>query len=64
MTEPPGDMATRPMIGRIAVLDVEPVVEHRERPAKSVVGEEFEVTATVFREGHEAVNVHSGSGNG
>ncbi|GAB2607910.1 alpha-1,4-glucan:maltose-1-phosphate maltosyltransferase 2 [Paractinoplanes abujensis] len=34
---------------------VEPVVEHGDRPAKSVVGEEFEVTATVFREGHEAV---------
>ncbi|WP_127507612.1 maltotransferase domain-containing protein [Actinoplanes solisilvae] len=42
-------------IGRIAVGGVEPVVEHGERPAKSVTGEEFEVTATVFREGHEAV---------
>jgi starch synthase (maltosyl-transferring) len=26
------------------------------RPAKSVVGEEFTITATVFREGHDAVN--------
>jgi starch synthase (maltosyl-transferring) len=43
------------MMGRIAVLDVGPVVECGERPAKSVVGEEFEVTATVFRESHEAV---------
>ncbi|WP_305783641.1 alpha-1,4-glucan--maltose-1-phosphate maltosyltransferase [Symbioplanes lichenis] len=42
-------------IGRIAVLDVAPVVDGGARPAKSVVGEEFEVTATVFREGHEAV---------
>ncbi|WP_306208120.1 maltotransferase domain-containing protein [Actinoplanes sp. RD1] len=42
-------------IGRIAVLDVAPVVDGGARPAKSVVGEEFQVTATVFREGHEAV---------
>ncbi|WP_246608053.1 maltotransferase domain-containing protein [Paractinoplanes toevensis] len=42
-------------IGRIAVTDVGPVVERGERPAKSVTGEEFEITATVFREGHEAV---------
>jgi starch synthase (maltosyl-transferring) len=30
-------------------------VEHGAFPAKSVVGEEFDVTATVFREGHDAV---------
>jgi starch synthase (maltosyl-transferring) len=53
MTEP---AATSRPIGRIAVLGVEPVVEHRARPAKSVVGEDFDVTATVFREGHDAVN--------
>ncbi|WP_433304933.1 maltotransferase domain-containing protein [Actinoplanes sp. CA-030573] len=47
-------MVTRP-IGRIAVAGVEPVVEHGARPAKSVIGEEFDVTATVFREGHESV---------
>ncbi|MFI5897880.1 alpha-1,4-glucan--maltose-1-phosphate maltosyltransferase [Actinoplanes sp. NPDC051513] len=58
MTEPSAgpsiDPPSRP-IGRIAVCDVAPVVEHGERPAKSVIGEEFEVTATVFREGHDAV---------
>ncbi|MET0424994.1 MAG: alpha-1,4-glucan--maltose-1-phosphate maltosyltransferase [Actinoplanes sp.] len=43
-------------IGRIPVTDVGPVVDGGNRPAKSVVGEEFAVTATVFREGHEAVN--------
>ncbi|WP_263165522.1 alpha-1,4-glucan--maltose-1-phosphate maltosyltransferase [Streptomyces sp. SCSIO ZS0520] len=43
------------MIGRIPVLDVHPVIECGQRPAKSVAGEEFEVSATVFREGHEAV---------
>jgi starch synthase (maltosyl-transferring) len=42
--------------GRIPVTDVAPVVDGGNRPAKSVVGEQFEVTATVFREGHDAVN--------
>src|SRR5699024_574821 len=32
-----------------------PCIDHGARPAKSVVGEPFEVTATVFREGHDAV---------
>ncbi|SNC71768.1 starch synthase (maltosyl-transferring) [Kytococcus aerolatus] len=43
-------------LGRIPVLDVHPVVDGGARPAKAVVGEEFPVTATVFREGHDAVN--------
>ena len=49
---------TRPPvpIGRIPVQNVRPCVDHGKRPAKSVVGEEFDVTATVFREGHDAVN--------
>ncbi|MBB3080691.1 hypothetical protein FHS41_007245, partial [Streptomyces violarus] len=42
-------------IGRIPVRDVRPAVENGNRPAKAVVGETFEVTATVFREGHDAV---------
>ncbi|MFF0886586.1 alpha-1,4-glucan--maltose-1-phosphate maltosyltransferase [Streptomyces sp. NPDC003456] len=42
-------------IGRIPVRDVRPAVEAGNRPAKAVVGETFEVTATVFREGHDAV---------
>ncbi|WP_211328686.1 alpha-1,4-glucan--maltose-1-phosphate maltosyltransferase [Thermomonospora umbrina] len=41
------------MIGRIPILDVQPVVSCGRWPAKAVVGETFEVTATVFREGHE-----------
>ena len=41
------------MIGRIPILDVEPVLECGRRPAKAVRGETFEVSATVFREGHE-----------
>ncbi|MEU5100167.1 maltotransferase domain-containing protein, partial [Streptomyces sp. NPDC020996] len=42
-------------VGRIPVLDVRPVVQHGCRPAKAVTGESFEISATVFREGHDAV---------
>jgi starch synthase (maltosyl-transferring) len=45
----------RHMIGRIPVLDVSPGPDCGGRPVKSVVGEPFEVSATVFREGHDAV---------
>ncbi|WP_371788159.1 alpha-1,4-glucan--maltose-1-phosphate maltosyltransferase [Streptomyces griseoaurantiacus] len=47
--------ARAPAVGRIPVLDVAPVVLRGRRPAKAVVGEEFEISATVFREGHDAV---------
>src|SRR5260370_9018075 len=40
------------MIGRIPIVEVQPVVAGGERPAKAVTGESFEVSATVFREGH------------
>src|SRR5215472_8232666 len=43
------------VIGRIVISDVEPVVDCGHRPAKAVAGETFEVSATVFREGHEAL---------
>ncbi|MGW0825337.1 maltotransferase domain-containing protein, partial [Streptomyces sp. NPDC002845] len=48
-------MSPRPAIGRIPVRDVRPAVECGRRPAKAVPGESFQVTATVFREGHDAV---------
>jgi starch synthase (maltosyl-transferring) len=48
-------MSSNQVIGRIPVRDVQPAVECGRRPAKAVVGETFEVTATVFREGHDAV---------
>ncbi|MDQ0401991.1 starch synthase (maltosyl-transferring) [Streptomyces sp. DSM 40167] len=48
-------MTTTVGIGRIPVRDVHPVVEHGRRPAKAVTGETFEVSASVFREGHDAV---------
>ena len=49
---------TRPQspIGRIPVQDLRPCVDGGARPAKAVVGELVEVSATVFREGHDAVN--------
>jgi starch synthase (maltosyl-transferring) len=45
------------VIGRIPILDVEPAVECGRRPAKAVTGETFEVSATVFREGHGIIAV-------
>ncbi|MEU3254335.1 maltotransferase domain-containing protein, partial [Streptomyces sp. NPDC006997] len=48
-------MSATPAIGRIPVRDVHPAVECGRRPAKAVAGETFEVSATVFREGHDAV---------
>ena len=41
------------MIGRIPILDVQPLVHCGRYPAKAVPGELVEVTATVIREGHE-----------
>jgi len=43
------------MIGRIPVLSVNPVVECGRCPAKASVGEPFEISALVFREGHDAL---------
>ena len=46
------------MIGRIPVLDVQPRIDCGRRPVKAVPGETFQVTATVFREGAEAVGAN------
>lgn len=43
------------MAGRIEIDDVQPVVSGGRYPAKAVVGEIVPVTATVWREGHDAV---------
>ncbi|MET8948071.1 maltotransferase domain-containing protein, partial [Streptomyces sp. NPDC004542] len=51
-------MSSTETIGRIPVRDVRPAVEYGRRPAKAVVGETFQVTATVFREGHDAVGAN------
>jgi len=42
-------------VGRMPIVAVGPVVESGVLPAKAVVGEAVKVTATVFREGHDAV---------
>ncbi len=55
---PPRSVPPQSPIGRIPVQDVAPVVDHGLRPAKSVVGEQFDITAVVFREGHDAVNAN------
>ncbi|HEU5044495.1 MAG TPA: maltotransferase domain-containing protein [Nocardioidaceae bacterium] len=44
------------MVGRIPITDVTPVVACGRYPAKAAVEEPFEVTALVFREGHDALN--------
>jgi starch synthase (maltosyl-transferring) len=46
------------MNGRIPITDVHPQVDCATRPAKAVVDEVFEVRATVFREGHDAVSAN------
>lgn len=58
LSGPPATTAEGPLIGRIPVLDVAPAVDGGRRPAKAVVGESFEVSATVFREGHDKVGAN------
>jgi starch synthase (maltosyl-transferring) len=54
------------MVGRIPIVDVEPVVDCGRLPAKSTVGEPFTIAATVFREGHDrlgaGVRLHAPDG--
>ncbi len=55
MTSPSNPEPVGGSIGRIPVLDVGPVVDGGRWPARAVVAEAVPVTATVFREGHDAV---------
>ncbi|MDX6325429.1 MAG: hypothetical protein QOK15_1783, partial [Nocardioidaceae bacterium] len=43
------------MVGRIPILDVTPQLEGGRYAAKAAVGEPFDVTAIVIREGHDAL---------
>ena len=45
----------RTVVGRMPIVVVGPTVEGGALPAKAVAGESVTVTATVFREGHDAV---------
>jgi starch synthase (maltosyl-transferring) len=56
MKRPAVGSVTR-VIGRIPILGVEPSVDCGSRPARAVTGETFEVSATVFREGHGLIGV-------
>jgi starch synthase (maltosyl-transferring) len=47
-----------PMSERIPILDVQPAEGCGRWPVKAVVGETVVVSATVFREGHDAVNAN------
>ena len=49
------DAGSTPVVGRIPVLGVEPVVDAGRWPSQAVPGELIPVRATVFREGHDAV---------
>lgn len=54
------------MTGRIAIDDVTPVISCGRYPSKAVVGEHVPISATVWREGHDAVGatvVWRGPGN-
>ena len=42
---------------RFPILDVQPTIASGVRPIKAAVGEAFDVSATVFREGHDALGV-------
>jgi starch synthase (maltosyl-transferring) len=42
-----------PMVARIPITDVEPVVDCGRYPVKAVAGETVHIEATVFREGHD-----------
>jgi starch synthase (maltosyl-transferring) len=56
----PAVTISKPSLGaifdRIPVHKVSPVIEGGAYPAKAVVGEAIPIRATVFREGHDAVN--------
>jgi starch synthase (maltosyl-transferring) len=47
-----------PMTGRLGLTDVSPVISCGRYPARAVVGERVPIAATVFREGHDAVNAN------
>jgi starch synthase (maltosyl-transferring) len=46
------------MTGRLGLTDISPVISCGQYPARAVVGERVPIAATVFREGHDAVNAN------
>ena len=49
---PTSSTRSKPRTGRIPIVEVQPAVDCGHYPAKAVVSEAFEVSATIFREGH------------
>ena len=45
------------MIGRMGIDDIQPLVSAGQYPAKCVVGELIPISATAWREGHDALGV-------
>jgi starch synthase (maltosyl-transferring) len=46
------------VIGRFGLSDISPVVEGGEYPSRAIMGEQVPFSATVFREGHDAVGAN------
>jgi starch synthase (maltosyl-transferring) len=46
------------MTGRLGLTDVAPLISCGRYPARAVAGERVPISATVFREGHDAVNAN------
>ncbi|MFJ5974657.1 alpha-1,4-glucan--maltose-1-phosphate maltosyltransferase [Streptomyces sp. NPDC093060] len=54
----PRRTASDATVGRIPITDVRPCVDGGRRPARAIPGEPVEVSATIFREGHEELAAH------
>ncbi|MEU8693810.1 alpha-1,4-glucan--maltose-1-phosphate maltosyltransferase [Streptomyces sp. NPDC048665] len=54
----PHHTASHGTVGRIPITDVRPCVDGGHRPARAIPGEPLEVSATIFREGHEELAAH------
>jgi len=48
------DRSPTPSVGRIPIVDVQPSLEEGRWPARAVIGEAVPISATIFREGHDA----------
>jgi starch synthase (maltosyl-transferring) len=53
----PATDAYRPVLGRLPILEVSPVVENGAWPAKAFAGEVVPFSAVAFREGHDLIGV-------
>ncbi|MBG6085208.1 alpha-1,4-glucan--maltose-1-phosphate maltosyltransferase [Zhihengliuella flava] len=55
MSSPAKSSHVSARVGRIPVANIQPVVDGGAVPAKAIVGSDIPVSATVFREGHDAL---------